>query len=64
MKNIWIYNSSDEPMYFSNPKKAYDVAMRFQDEKPKYATLLNHLKKDGYYAFKSNDNSIVKVVVL
>lgn len=64
MKHIWIYNSSDGPIYFSNPKKAYDMAMRLQDDKTKYSTVLNHLRKESVYAFKDNDNGLVKVKIL
>lgn len=63
MKYIWIYNSSDEPMYFSNPKKAYEKAMEFENDKPSYGTVLAHIRIDGYYGFKTNDNSIIKVKV-
>lgn len=64
MQHIWIYNSSDEPIYFSNPKKAYNMAMRFEDDKPSYSTVLSHIKKDNCYAFKIGENSIVKVKVI
>ncbi len=62
--NIWIYNSNDEPIYFSNPKKAYNYAIRFESDKPKYSTYLSHIRRDGYYAFKEADTSIVKISVL
>lgn len=63
-QHIWIYESSDGPNYFSNSKKAYDYAMRFEEDKPSYAVVLARIRIDGYYGFKTNDNAIVKAKLI
>ncbi|WP_259071291.1 hypothetical protein HDF24_04460 [Mucilaginibacter sp. X4EP1] len=63
MKNIWIYNSLDGPIYFSNPRKAYNYA-KLEDE-VSYPVYLKNLREDYSYPFKRDDElSIVKINVL
>jgi hypothetical protein len=63
MKNIWIYNSLDGPICFSNPRKAYNYA-NLKDE-VSYPVYLKNLREGDSYTFKRDDElSIVKINVL
>lgn len=63
MKNIWIFYSKDGPIYFSNPKKAYESAKEVENTLPAYSTYLKKIRVDGCCDV-TEDTNIVKVKVL
>lgn len=62
MKNIWIINSGDGPIYFSSPRKAYDYAAWIGYEMKSYSTYLKHLRVDGAYVIKEEECDTLDII--